>query len=97
MRKALTSLPRSMATRAVLRQVEPGNDAVCVHCRTAVKFAARTHPQQVIANVYVDGAWDRVEHYHEPCYLEAGAPYGEAKPAAAHLTAAARAEEPAAE
>jgi hypothetical protein len=69
-----------MTTRAVLRQVEPGNDAVCVHCRTAVKFAARTHPQQVIANVYVGGAWDRVEHYHEVCYLEAGAPYGEATP-----------------
>jgi hypothetical protein len=81
MRKALTSPPSAMATRAVLRQVEPGNDAVCVHCHNAVKFAARTHPQQVIANVYVDGAWDRVEHYHEECYLEAGAPYGDAVPA----------------
>lgn len=69
-----------MATRAVLRPVEPGNDVVCAFCGGSVKFAARTHPQQVIANVYVDGSWDRVEHYHDLCYEQAGAPYGEAVP-----------------
>jgi hypothetical protein len=35
---------------------------------------------QVIANVYVDGVWDRVEHYHAECYDEAGSPYGDATP-----------------
>jgi len=28
-------------------------------------------------NVYVGGAWDRVEHFHEPCYAEAGKPFGD--------------------
>jgi hypothetical protein len=63
-------------SRAVLRSVEPGSDIECTTCGLAVKFAARTHPQQVIANVYVDGVWDRVEHYHETCYEAAGLPYG---------------------
>jgi hypothetical protein len=31
----------------------------------------------VIANVYVGNTWDRVEHYHYDCYLEAGQVYGE--------------------
>jgi hypothetical protein len=63
-------------SRAVLRSVEPGNDVVCAACGLPVKFAARTHPRQVIANIYIDGSWDRVEHYHERCYEEAGEPYG---------------------
>ncbi|MEZ5165189.1 MAG: hypothetical protein R2695_01390 [Acidimicrobiales bacterium] len=39
-------------------------------CSTAerVKFKARERQQQVICNVHVGGSWDRVEHYHEPCY-----------------------------
>jgi hypothetical protein len=69
--------PLARVSRAAARIVEPGNDAVCVHCVQPVKFAARTHERQVIANVYVQGRWDRVEHYHEPCYDAAGAPYGE--------------------
>ena len=63
-------------TRAVVRAVEPGNDARCTLCGKQIKFAARTHPRQVIANVYVDEAWDRVDHYHEECYVESGEPYG---------------------
>jgi hypothetical protein len=43
-----------------------------------VKFAAKSKLQQVICNVYVDGRWNRVEHYHEACYVEAGEPYGAA-------------------
>jgi hypothetical protein len=69
-------------TRAVLRPIEPGNDAVCAHCGSPVRFAARSHAQQVIANVYVDGAWHRVEHFHARCYPEAGSPYGEVAPPA---------------
>jgi hypothetical protein len=30
----------------------------------------------VIANVYDNGTWIRVEHYHADCYDEAGQPYG---------------------
>jgi hypothetical protein len=67
-------------SRAVLRFVEPGNDAVCERCGEQVKFVARSKERQVIANVYVDARWDRVEHYHDGCYEEAGEPYGPARP-----------------
>ena len=66
-------------SRAVLRRIEPGNLAVCQHCDQPVKFAAKVHKMQVIANVYVDGRWNRVEHFHAECYDEASGPYGEAK------------------
>ena len=65
-------------SRAVVRTIDPGNTAVCAECGAPVKFVARAQLKQVIANVYVGGTWDRVEHYHEPCYGEAGAPHGPA-------------------
>ena len=64
-------------SRAVLRTIEPGNSAVCPHCALPVKFQARSQLRQVICNVYDDGVWQRVEHYHAACYDEAGQPYGE--------------------
>ncbi len=70
---AMTTVFKS---RAVERLVEPGNSAVCVHCRQPVKFVARAQHRQVIANVYVDGSWDRVEHFHSRCYEAASEPYG---------------------
>lgn len=51
---------------------------MCKHCGAAVKFAARAQLRQVIANVYVKGTWARVEHFHAPCYVEAGEPHGPA-------------------
>ena len=42
------------------------------------KFSAKVKLQQVIANVYVDHVWARVEHYHSECYETAGQPYGSA-------------------
>jgi hypothetical protein len=71
--------PVAAASRAVLRRIEPGNMAVCSHCNQAVKFAAKLHKMQVIANVYVDGRWNRVEHFHDECYGEASSPYGDAR------------------
>lgn len=65
-------------SRAVLRRVEAGNTATCAHCGQPVKFTAKTQRQQVIANVYTNGRWDRVEHYHSECYDEASEPYGTA-------------------
>jgi hypothetical protein len=67
-----------MISRAVLRQVEPGNTANCAHCGAPIKFAARSQQRQVIANVYQDGTWIRVEHFHADCYDLADQPYGEA-------------------
>ncbi len=70
--------PAPTATRAVVRPVDPGNDASCTLCGRQIKFAARTHPRQVIANVYESGTWQRVDHFHEDCYESAGAPLGPA-------------------
>jgi hypothetical protein len=66
-----------MTSRAVERTIEAGNSAICAHCGEPVKFVARAHLRQVIANVYVEGTWDRVEHFHAECYREAGEPYGQ--------------------
>jgi hypothetical protein len=44
-------------------------------------FSARDRTLlQVVANVYERGSWARVEHYHETCYQDAGAPYGPPPP-----------------
>jgi len=64
------------SSRAVVRPIEPGNSAMCAHCGAQVKFVARAQLRQVIANVYVNATWDRVEHYHADCYEEANEPYG---------------------
>ncbi|MDQ1403471.1 MAG: hypothetical protein QOG03_1787 [Actinomycetota bacterium] len=64
-------------SRSVIRPIEPGNSAICTHCGTPVKFVARAQLRQVIANVYVDGTWNRVEHFHADCYVEANQPYGD--------------------
>ena len=63
-------------SRAVTRTIEPGNSAMCSHCGAPVKFVARAQLRQVIANVYEEGVWNRVEHFHANCYEESGEPYG---------------------
>ncbi len=63
-------------SRAVLRPVRPGSADPCPACLQTVKFTARDRRHQVIVNVYVDGQWDRVEHYHPECYDESGEPHG---------------------
>jgi hypothetical protein len=64
-------------SRAVLRDVEAGSSVDCAHCGERVKFQAKQRNRQVIANVYVKGVWDRVEHFHAACYDLAGKPHGE--------------------
>lgn len=49
---------------------------MCTHCGAPVKFVARAQLRQVIANVYENGTWSRVEHFHADCYAEADQPYG---------------------
>ena len=66
----------ALGSRAVLRRVEAGSLAICKQCDQQVKFAAKLNRLQVIANVYVDGRWNRVEHFHDECYDLAGEPYG---------------------
>jgi hypothetical protein len=74
----MTSVQTPQTSRAVTRNIEAGNSAICAVCGHPVKFSAKTKLQQVIANVYVDHVWVRVEHYHAECYDEAGQPYGSA-------------------
>ncbi len=69
--------PKKRASRAVLREVEPGSTVECSTCGERVKFQAKMRHQQVICNVYVAGRWDRVEHFHAPCYEQAGEPFGD--------------------
>jgi hypothetical protein len=71
-----SSAPVARESRAVGRSIEPGNDADCAHCGEIVKFVARAQGRQVIANVYVEERWNRVEHFHAACYDDAGQPYG---------------------
>jgi uncharacterized protein (DUF983 family) len=63
-------------SRAVARPIEAGSTAECARCGDRVKFQAKVRAVQVICNVYTDGRWVRVEHYHDACYKEAGEPYG---------------------
>ena len=67
---------KPLGSRAVTRRIEAGSMVMCVHCDEQVKFAAKQTQLQVIANVYIDGRWDRVEHFHAQCYEGADAPWG---------------------
>ena len=64
-------------SRAAERPIEPGNTATCATCGSPVKFMAKSQLRQIIANVYVRGVWNRVEHFHAECYNRAGLPYGD--------------------
>jgi hypothetical protein len=75
-----TTMTNVNTSRAALRTIEAGSSAICVSCDEQVKFKAKIKAQQVICNVYIDGRWDRVEHFHEECYTSAGQPYGEPAP-----------------
>lgn len=63
-------------SRAVLRLVVPGVSERCAHCGERIGFRARVKRYEVIANVYKRKRWDRVEHFHDGCYVDAGEPYG---------------------
>ncbi len=71
-----TAEPKAWESPAVIKLIEAGSAAECPHCLERVKFRARHRDQQVICNVYKDGVWQRVEHYHPECYDVAGPPHG---------------------
>ena len=76
-RSTRASSKSAFKSRAVVRDVEAGSTVDCQFCQERVKFQAKIRNKQVICNVYVDGAWNRVEHYHLECYEAADSPYGE--------------------
>ncbi len=65
-----------LGSRAVMRDIYPGQVVDCAHCGERVKFQAKSRARQVICNVYVKGTWNRVEHFHAACYDAAGHPHG---------------------
>ena len=66
-------------SRATLRRIEAGFSAGCLGCRSAITFSPKEKGRtKVIANVYDEGVWQRVEHYHGDCYQNVGEPYGPA-------------------
>jgi len=73
-----TRNPSAGTSRAVVRNIEAGLSAECVGCGERIKFQAKVKAQQVICNVYIDGRWDRVEHFHHECYERTGEPHGHA-------------------
>ena len=73
----ITPAEGTLTSRAVLRDVEPGSTVDCTHCGERVKFQAKVRHKQVICNVYEQGRWSRVEHFHADCYEQAGDPHGE--------------------
>ena len=73
----ITNSGAALRSRAVLRDVEPGSTVDCVLCGERVKFQAKVRHKQVICNVYEDGRWVRVEHFHSDCYEQAGEPHGD--------------------
>lgn len=70
----------ALNTRAVVRPIEAnGEHILCPHCGERVKFIIKqpaAQRRQVVANVYENGRWDRVETWHLLCYLEAEQPHG---------------------
>jgi hypothetical protein len=65
------------ASRAVRKLVDPGNNQSCKFCGEYIKFMARIQVKQIIANVYEDGKWLRIDYFHDECYDKAGQPFGE--------------------
>jgi len=81
--------PDSRAVTMIMRY----NDLQeCVSCGENITFLQATSNIWVVANVYVDcdhsdpvcrlclgygRRWDRIEHWHEDCYGNAGKPYGD--------------------
>jgi len=74
--KKATRAPKC-TSRAVIRDVEAGSSVDCALCGERVKFQAKIRNRQVICNVYENGQWDRVEHFHAECYEKADNPHGE--------------------
>lgn len=68
--------PQQLGTRAVERPALPGQMQNCDGCGEKIKFQARRRMKIIYANVYEGDRWDRLEYYHPPCYLKAGAPHG---------------------
>jgi hypothetical protein len=70
-----------LGTRAVLRDVLAGSRDQCSfkrcpYPRKEILWSARRRVRYVIANIYEGEKWDRLELFHDECYLKARKPYG---------------------
>jgi hypothetical protein len=75
---AMNTEVQPLGTRVVERNIVAGTSAYCTGCDQPVKFRAKDKAKEAIANVYLDGMWDHLEHWHSECYAAAEEPYGEA-------------------
>lgn len=73
----------SLGTRAKVSIIESGADDICPlgkgGCGEIVKFSAQTPSgfrKKVVANIYWQGQWNRLEVWHLHCYAKAGYVYG---------------------
>lgn len=69
-------------TRAVTMVIPSHAQGDCVKCREKIVFTPPGSALWVLANIYkgrgTKKRWDHLECFHEPCYADAGSPYGEA-------------------
>lgn len=80
----MTLLDRpTVGTRAHVRAIEAGAEDICPDdrggCGKTVKFLAQIplrYRRRVVANIYWQGKWNRIEVWHLLCYVAQGMPYG---------------------
>lgn len=70
-----------IGTRAVEKNLLSGNQEYCSYefCsypRHIIISKTRFPIKEIIANVYFEDKWQRVEHFHSDCYDKMGNPYG---------------------
>jgi hypothetical protein len=72
-----------VGTRSVVRMIEAGGEEICPTgrggCGERVKFSAQTPSKfrkKVVANIYWQSTWNRIEVWHLHCYGRAGYVYG---------------------
>jgi hypothetical protein len=67
-------------SRSAILKVGEYESADCQRCQVSISPEKDKH--WVVSNVYVGRKnarrWDHLEHWHVPCYKDAGSPYGEA-------------------
>ncbi len=70
----------TLGSRAVERSVVPGSLAFCNECGQHLRFSTRARQRIVLCNVYEGESWNRIEHFHAACYVDADEPYGKPTP-----------------
>ncbi len=70
-----------IGTRAVEKPLTAGKEEycgylACEYAKRKIASSSRAPIKEVIANVYENGKWSFVVHFHVDCYNKLGQPYG---------------------